>query len=91
MTYPPPAGGLGLIARKSRVEFAGAFYHVIAGGNRRAVLFHVDTDYAAYLQRFERYCQRDRLRCYAYVLMANHVHLLVETGEVPLSRPMQQA
>ncbi len=79
------------MARESRVEFAGAFYHVIARGNRRAVLFHVDADYAGYLQRVERYRQRDRLRCYAYVLMANLVHLLVETGEAPLSRTMQQA
>ncbi len=77
------------MARKPRVEFAGAFYHVIARGNRRAVLFHVDAGYGAYHQRFERYRQRDRLRCYAYVLLANHVHLLVETGEVPWSRAIQ--
>ncbi len=77
------------MARKPRVEFAGAFYHVIARGNRRAVLFSEDADYAAYHQRFERYRQRDRLRCYAYVLLANHVHLLAETGEVPLSWTIQ--
>ncbi len=77
------------MARKPRVEFAGAFYHVIARGNRRAVLFYEDTDYAAYLQRFERYRERDRLRCYVYVLLADHVHLLAETGEVPLSRAIQ--
>ncbi len=77
------------MARKSRVEFAGAFSHVIARGNRRAVLFHVDADYAAYLQRFERYRKRDRLRCFAYIFLANHVHLLVETGEVPLSWTIQ--
>ena len=77
------------MARKPRVEFPGAFYHVIAWDNRRAALFHGDGDYEAYLERLERYRQRDSLRCYAYVLMANHVHLLVETGEVPLSRTMQ--
>ena len=77
------------MARKPRVEFAGAFYHVIARGNRRAVLFSEDADYAAYLQRFERYRERERLRCYVYVLLANHVHLLVETGEVPWSRAIQ--
>ena len=77
------------MARKPRVEFPGAFYHVIARGNRRAPLFHDDADYAAYLARLERYRRRDGLRCYAYVLMTNHLHLLVETGEVPLSRTMQ--
>jgi REP element-mobilizing transposase RayT len=77
------------MARKPRVEFAGAFYHVIARGNRRGTLFHDAGDSAAYLTRLERYRQRDDLTCYAYVLMSNHLHLLVETGAVPLSRTMQ--
>lgn len=77
------------MARKPRVEFAGAFYHVIARGNRRETLFHDAEDATAYLTRLERYRQRDGLTCYAYVLMSNHLHLLVETGAVPLSRTMQ--
>jgi REP element-mobilizing transposase RayT len=77
------------MARKPRVEFSGALYHVIARGNRRMTIFHDEADYAAYLVRLERYRQRDSLRCYAFVLMHNHVHLLVETGVVPLSRTMQ--
>jgi REP element-mobilizing transposase RayT len=75
--------------RKPRVEFPGAFYHVIARGNRRAVIFHDDADYTTYLERLERYRARDRCTLYAYVLMANHVHLLVETSDVPLARMMQ--
>lgn len=77
------------MARKPRVEFPGAFYHVIARGNRRAVIFHDAADYTAYLERVERYRARDGCRLYAYVLMANHVHLLVETATPPLSRTMQ--
>ncbi|MDH3504664.1 MAG: transposase [Nitrospirota bacterium] len=77
------------MARKPRVEFPGALYHVIARGNRRTTLFHDEADYAAYLERLERYRRRDSLRCYAFILMSNHLHLLVETGEVPLSRTMQ--
>lgn len=77
------------MARKPRVEFIGAFYHVVARGNRRETLFHDAKDAAAYLTRLERYRQRDGLTCYAYVLMTNHLHLLVETGAVPLSRTMQ--
>ncbi len=74
---------------KPRVEFAGAFYHVITRGNRRVALFHEAADYAAYHQRFERYRERGRLWCYAYVLLANYVHRLVETGEVPWSWTIQ--
>lgn len=77
------------MARKPRVEFAGALYHVIARGNRRATIFHDDTDYTAYLDRLERYRHRDGVTLHAYVLMTNHVHLLLETGDLPLSRTMQ--
>lgn len=77
------------MARKPRLEFEGAFYHVIARGNRREPIFHDDTDYGAYLERLDRYRARDGITLYAYVLMANHVHLLLETGPVPLSRMMQ--
>ena len=73
------------MARKPRVEFPGALYHVIARGNRRTTLFHDEADYAAYLERFEGYGRRDSLRCYAFILMANHLHLLVESGAVLVS------
>jgi REP element-mobilizing transposase RayT len=77
------------MARKPRIDFPGALSHVIARGNRRATLFHDETDYTAYLDRLERYRQRDGVTLHAYVLMANHVHLLLETGPQPLSRTMQ--
>jgi len=35
------------MARKSRIDFAGAFHHVIARGNRRATIFHYDADNTA--------------------------------------------
>jgi REP element-mobilizing transposase RayT len=77
------------MARKPRIEFSGAFYHVIARGNRRAPIFHDAADFLAYLDRLERYRHRDGVTVHAYVLMTNHVHLLLETGPQPLSRTMQ--
>ena len=77
------------MARKPRVDFPGALYHVIARGNRRAVIIHDDDDATAYLERLERYRVRDGCTLYAYVLMHNHVHLLLETSEHPLARTMQ--
>ena len=62
---------------------------MIVRGNRRATIFHDDADYRAYLERLERYRQRDGATLHAYVLMPNHVHLLLETGDRPLSRTMQ--
>jgi putative transposase len=77
------------MARKPRVEYPGAFYHVICRGNHRQVIFRADPDRKYYLQRLENYRQRYGFTLYAYVLMSNHVHLLIETGEVPLSKIMQ--
>ena len=77
------------MARKPRVEYAGAFYHVICRGNQRQVIFRSDADREYYLGRVEEYRQRYGFKVYAYVLMSNHVHLLIETGKVALSRIMQ--
>ena len=77
------------MARKPRLDFPGAFFHVIVRGNQRATIFHDEADYTAYLARLERYHRRDGVTLHAYVLMKNHVHLLLETGTQPLSRMMQ--
>ena len=74
------------MARPSRPDVPGAFYHVLTRGNRRATIFHDDTDYRACLARLERYRQRDGLTLYAYVLMPNYLYLLLET----LFQPHQQ-
>ena len=71
--------------RKPRSTFPFALYHVLAAANRRTTLFHDDADFAAYLKRLERYRRRDSLRCYAFIVMANHLYLLVETGAVLIS------
>ncbi len=77
------------MSRKPRVEYSGAFFHVICRGNKRQTLFHADPDREFYLERLEQYRKRYGFTVYAYVLMSNHVHLLLETGKTPLSKIMQ--
>ena len=77
------------MARKPRVEYEGAFYHVIVRGNQRQRIFEEDQDRETYLARVEYYRERYGFRVYAYVLMSNHVHLLLETGKVSLSKILQ--
>jgi REP element-mobilizing transposase RayT len=62
---------------------------VIVRGNHREKTFLNPNDYQAYLERLGRYRRRFGVTVYAYCLMPNHVHLLVETGSQPLSRFMQ--
>jgi putative transposase len=77
------------MARRPRLLAPGVLYHVIVRGNHRQKTFLNEGDYQAYLERLGRYRTRLGVTVYAYCLMPNHVHLLVETGSQPLSRFMQ--
>ena len=77
------------MARRPRVFAPGLLYHVIVRGNQRRKTFRFDDDYQAYLDRLEKYRAQCHVRIYAYCLMPNHVHLLVETGSTPLAKFMQ--
>lgn len=77
------------MARKPRIEFAGAFYHIITRGNQRQMVFKEVTDFQKYLQLLALYKKRYNYCLYAYVLMGNHIHLLIETRQTPLSKILQ--
>lgn len=77
------------MARKPRIQFEGAFYHIIVRGNQRQDIFLDDEDRRSYLERLQRYRTKCGFILYAYVLMTNHVHLLIETPNDPISRIMQ--
>lgn len=75
--------------RPNRIEFPGAFYHVYARGNNKQKIFQDEQDYSVYLDRIERYYNRYPFILYAFALMSNHIHLVIETCEIPLSKIMQ--
>ena len=69
--------------RRARIRFPGIPQHVIQRGNNRAACFFADDDYRYYRQCLSDGTQRYGCAIHAYVLMTNHVHLLVtsETEE----------
>lgn len=77
------------MARKPRIEFEGAFYHVIVRGNQRQRIFKDKHDFLNYLEILTNYKKRYKYFLYSYVLMNNHVHLLIETQKTPLSKILQ--
>ncbi len=77
------------MARKPRIEYEGAFYHVITRGNQRRRLFKGDDDFQKYISLLAFYKERYKYSLYAYALMSNHVHLLIETRQIPLSKILQ--
>lgn len=77
------------MARRPRIFAPGLLYHVIVRGNHRQRTFRTAADYEAYLERLVTYRRKYGIRIYAYCLMPNHVHLLLETAQAPLARFMQ--
>jgi REP element-mobilizing transposase RayT len=77
------------MARKLRIEFEGALYHVITRGNKKQRIFLDKEDKERFLKKLLEYKNRYNFVLYAYALMDNHVHLLIETQKIGLSKIMQ--
>lgn len=78
------------MSRPLRIEFSGALYHVMARGNARETIFQGDQDRQVFCEGLCRVCERFQWRLWAYCLMGNHYHLLIETLEPTLSRGMRE-
>ncbi len=78
------------MARPLRLEFSGAVYHVTARGDRREDIFVDDHDRQRFLELLGREVDQQHWSLYAYCLMGNHYHLLLETPEANLSRGMRR-
>ena len=75
--------------RSARLLIDGGTYHVLARGNNGQKIFHQDVDYRQYLQLLLRYARPHHLKVYHFVLMPNHVHLLLEAPiAIGLSKAM---
>jgi REP element-mobilizing transposase RayT len=75
--------------RPPRVEFPGALYHVTSRGNDRRRIFWDDTDRRTFLRHLTDVAMRDGFAVFAYCLMGNHYHLVVETPRPNLACGMQ--
>jgi REP-associated tyrosine transposase len=77
------------MARPLRIELAGAWYHVMNRGHRGNALFRDDADRRRFLCLVAELPERFGLEIHALVLMQNHYHLLVRTGEANLSQAVR--
>jgi putative transposase len=71
--------------RRARLSLPGIPWHIIQRGNNRAVCFHAEEDYRRYLDELAELSKRFGCEIHAYVLMTNHVHLLLtpEQADAP--------
>lgn len=78
------------MARPIRLEFPDAIYHVTTRGNGGGDIFVDDQDRQQFLTVLAEVVSRTGWVVYAYVLMDNHYHILIETPNSNLSRGMRQ-
>lgn len=77
------------MARPWRVQYGGAYYHVLSRGNEGRDIFFGDGDRKLFLRTVGETSDRFKLDVFAFVLMKNHYHLLLRTNLPNLSRAMQ--
>ena len=77
------------MARKPRIHYPGAVYHVILRGNAGDPIFFEDRDrYRLYLI-LQYAVEKFGCRIHGFCFMKNHIHLVMQAGEISLSRIMQ--
>ena len=77
------------MSRPLRIEYPGAWYHVMNRGRRREDVYQDDEDFHLFLKVLQDTAKMWNLKVSAYCLMSNHYHLLVQTPEGNLSRCMR--
>ncbi|MFC0187061.1 transposase [Fictibacillus aquaticus] len=77
------------MARKHRIWYPGAMYHLTTRGNQKAPIFIGNEDFKTYLNLLHAYSFKHSIRIVTYCLMGNHVHLQVQCETEPPSAFMK--
>ena len=66
--------------RSARLLINGGTYHLLTRGNNNQTIFHEEADHQRYLQLLSFYARDHCLQLYHFVLMPNHVHLVLQAA-----------
>jgi len=77
------------MARKPRIHYPGAIYHVMLRGNAKQAIFHGDEEYRYFEDILAQGLEKYSLVLHAYCWMKNHVHMALQVKDKPLSKLMQ--
>ena len=78
------------MSRPLRIQYPGAYYHIMCRGNAKRPIFMDDTDRAKFLNFLIESIEIYDVNIFAYILMTNHFHLLVQTRKANLSEYMRR-
>jgi len=76
--------------RQSRIDTAGALHHIMVRGIEKTKIFRNDADRDHFLERLGSLLEETKTTCYAWALIPNHFHLLLQTGPVTISTVMRR-
>jgi len=77
------------MARPLRIEFPGAFYHVMNRGNTGMKIFRSERDREKFLEYVGKAVEHYDIKVHTYCLMGTHYHLLIETPHGNLSQAIK--
>lgn len=76
--------------RGPRLDAPGTLHHVMMRGIEKRRIFGTNRDREDFLNRLGEIIQQGQARCFAWVLIPNHAHILLRTGPTPLSTMMRR-
>ena len=77
------------MARKLRIQYPGAIYHVMNRGDHREEIFQDDHDRKRFLETLEEVCAKTDWQVHSFCLMSNHFHGVIETPRANLADGMK--
>lgn len=77
------------MARSLRIQFPGAYYHITCRGVERRMIYADDSDRKRFLALLSNSLTTYHVSLHAFVLMANHFHLLIQTKKANCSEFMR--
>jgi len=78
------------MSRKARIDAPGALHHIIVRGIERRKIFSDDRDRDNFVKRLGDIVTETQTFCFAWALIYNHAHILLRTGQAPLSTVMRR-
>lgn len=77
------------MARKLRIQYPGAIYHVMNRGDHSEDIFRDDSDRDRFVRTLQECCEKTAWQVHTFCLMSNHFHLVVETPNANLVAGMK--
>lgn len=78
------------MARANRLYFNNAVYHICIRGNNRQYILKEEKDKISFLESLERFRSRFGFKVFCFVVMDNHVHMIINVNsQTNISKIMQ--